>query len=292
MTYLRNLLCAVSLLLFSIAPFSANAYEWETSLYYLDFDTDDDFEKEEFVALRASWYFTPVSTAKGPLAESAYLSHASSLNFGYGDISVKQQGIGDFDGSGVELGAFYVVPASRYFFGVNYQDSSIEDGPIKTDQRFLGLQFGKYFTDTFSGYLALTRTDVSIDVPSGPPLGDFDTTGITIGAKNILESNGKYINLEGFIQRVTEDFDLSGDDTNTVVSLAGDYYFTRQFGIGPLAKLNTGDAERNEGITYGFRTSYFFNPRFALMFTHETFDADNAAGRDADTTQVNFAARF
>jgi hypothetical protein len=289
MNYLRNLLSVVSFFLFSISSFSANAYEWETSLYYSKFETDDNFQEEEDVVLRATWYFTPVSTAKGPLAESAYLSHASSLNFGYGDVSVKQQGIGDFDGPAFELGAFYVVPKREYLFGVNYTDISIEDGPGKTDQSVLDLQFGKYFTDTFSGYLAYS--DVSVDAP--PALDDIDATRITVGVKNILESNGKYINLEGFIQRVTEEFStLSGDNTNTRVSLAGDYYFTPQFGLGAIVVLNTGDAARNEGTTYGINASYFFNPQFALMATYETFSADNAAGRDADTMQLNFAARF
>ncbi len=289
MNYLRNLFCVVSLFLFSISSFSANAYEWETSLYYSKFETDDNFEEEEFVALRATWYFTPVSTANEPLAESAYLSHASSLNFGYGDFSVKQQGIGDFDGPEFELGAFYVVPQNEYFFGVNYADSSIEDGPGKSDQSVLDLQFGKYFTDTFSGYLAYS--DVSVDSP--PEFDDIDATRITVGVKNILESNGKYINLEGFIQRVTEEFStLSGDKTNTIVSLAGDYYFTPQFGLGAMAELNSGDAAINEGTTYGININYFFNAQFALMATHETFSADNTAGRDADRMQLNFAARF
>lgn len=289
MNYLRNLLCVVSFFLFSISSFCANAYEWETSLYYSKFETDDNFEEEEFVALRATWYFTPVSTAKGPLAESAYLSHASSLNFGYGDLSVEQQGIGDFDGPAFELGVFYVVPKSGYFFGVNYTDFSIEDGPGKTDQSILDLQFGKYFTDTFSGYLAYS--DVSVDAP--PTLADIDATRITVGVKDILERNGKYINLEGFIRRVTQEVStLSGDETNTIVSLAGDYYLTPQFGLGAMAKLNNGDAARDEGTTYGINASYFFNPQFALTAAYETFSADNTAGRDADIMRLNFIARF
>lgn len=289
MNHLRNLLCVVSFFLFSISLFSANAYEWETSLYYSKFETDDNFEEEEFVALRATWYFTPVSTDKRPLAESAYLSHASSLNFGYGDFSVKQKGIGDFDGPELELGVFYVVPRSEYLFGVNYWDSSIEDGPGKTDQSVFDLQFGKYFTDTFSGYLAYS--DVSVDAPSA--LSDIDATSITVGVKDILESNGKYINLGGFIQQVNQEIStVSGDQTNTRVSIAGDYYFTPQFGLGAVVVLNTGDAEINEGTTYGVNASYFFNPQFALMATYETFSADNAAGRDSDRMQLNFAARF
>ena len=202
---------------------------------------------------------------------------------------MRQQGIGDFDGPAFELGAFYVVPGSEYFVGVNYTDISIEDGPGETDQNVLDLQFGKYFTDTFTGYLAYA--DERVDAP--PPLADIDTTRITLGVKNILERNGKYINLEGFIQSVTEEVSgLSGDETNTRVSLSGDYYFTRQFGLGATAVFNTGDAERNEGTTYGINAGYFFNPQFALEVAYETFSADNTAGRDADRLQLNLVARF
>ena len=132
---------------------------------------------------------------------------------------------------------------------------------------------------------------MSVDAPSA--LTDIDDTKFTVGAKNILERNGKYINLEGFIQRVNQEIStVSGDQTNTRVSIAGDYYFTSQFGLGAIVVFNTGDAEINEGTTYGVDTSYFFNPRFALMATYETFSADNAAGRDSDRMQLNFAARF
>lgn len=287
MIFTRQKISVALFLLFAITSVNVHAYQWEAILTYEQSEAEDNSLEADSTEINATWYFTPVKSNGGPLAESAYLTQASSLNLGYTDITIDFTGSTKFDGSAITLGALYVVPESKYFFGFDYIDAPLKDGALKLDLSFFTLTAGKYFSDTLSGFLAYS--DDSTDTP----FVNIDTTSIAVGVKNIIKMNGKNINMEATVLTETQEYsDSTADETNTSILLSGDYYFSREFGLGAQLELNNGDDTSTEGTTFEINAQYFFKPELAILASYETFSADNAGEADEDTLLVSLLARF
>lgn len=289
MIFLRFLISLVPYFLLALTSVNVHAYQWETTLNYLQIEADDNSQEAKTTEINATWYLNPVNINKGPLAESGYLSHASSLNFGYADTTFDFTGSGKLDGPAIILGAYYVVPESEYIIAIDYINVALEDGPSKLDLDIFTLTAGKYFTDTLTGFLSYS--DNTTDGSTG--FTDIDTTVIAIGVKNIIQMDGKYINVEGSIESETQEYSsATADETNTTISLSGDYYFNREFSLGAELGLNNGDDVSDEGTDFGINSRYFFNPQFSILASYTTFSADNAGEIDDDTLELSFLARF
>jgi putative general porin len=120
MTKLRNL---ATLLLVALAPAMALAdeYQWEVKgAYDRDLPGDDFFGDPDTLSLAGTWYFKPVSTDGVPLAEAAYLGHASSLS-----VIAARFEIFDTHLNAQALGAEYYLPNTLFYAGAGIARSEV-----------------------------------------------------------------------------------------------------------------------------------------------------------------------
>lgn len=99
--------------------------------------------------------------------------------------------------------------------------------------------------------------------------------------------------MEASITSSTQEFsNANPDETITEISLAADYYFNRELGLGAELQSNSGDDAGDEGLGLGINVSYFFDPNYFIQLSYQTFSADTSGEPDEVDRELAFSARF
>jgi hypothetical protein len=251
------------LLPLAIAASCAQAdYQAELGYAYSDSETDVGAAANDEVnsqAIVGTVYFESVDTNKGPYAEAAFHSKASSLSVGYSHVQMKPAAGGDTTDDSVAYGAHIVLDGGWIL------DVAAGDGEVLGESSDFYTVGGGLYLDDHST-LTLHYTDAELD-----DVTDGDLSIISLGYKRTTaHDDGSYCNLEVGLSHVEDD--LNDDD---YASLAGvfDYYIDKHFSVG--LTLGYADAEE-EAISYGVRSQFFFNDKVGISFAYEEVDVDNA----------------
>lgn len=119
---------------------TSEEYEYDDSRYDFDVDTD-------ILAASATFYFSPVITGGGPLAEAAFLSKASGIAVGYanGEADYDFDGGNDsYDFDAVSIAGHFVLPSPNLILEAAYAEGEDE---FEDDFDAFKIGFGGYLTD-------------------------------------------------------------------------------------------------------------------------------------------------
>ena len=173
--------------------------------------------------------------------------------------------------------AAFATDVSYDFFELRFVDTEIDDANIDGD----GFLIGGSYNISDNWLIIGSYTDIGFDrgvdasfLEAGggyvfpiDPKFDLFATGSIIraeldGPNNIDESETGFRIVGGIRSKFTEQFEgraelnyVDIDDSDTIIRLGGDFYFTPEFAAGATIDLG-GD---NDSITFGIR--YFFGDR-------------------------------
>ncbi|MDH5446530.1 MAG: hypothetical protein OEY52_13325 [Gammaproteobacteria bacterium] len=272
----------------------ANAANYRSEVSYYTYTADYQDDTDELVG-GASYthHFEKVGTTARPLAEAAYLARTSYIMgwlFGQ-DVDYKNGN----DRLGTGMGAEFVHRSSQspLILEVAYtrarydHQNSAGTTLAEWNETHLDLTAGWYLSSTTAVKLQIAKTDYDF-LKGGSK--DYSTTDMHLMGKKIVDSKSQNpINLEGSVGFVEYGSDK---DENRVLSVGGDFYFTRRHSLGLLYKNENGDEKQFEGTTTTIRGRFFFTSRLSLAIEKENFDAENKFGVDYDKTSLEVFYRF
>lgn len=238
---------------------SADDYQTEISAGYSNQDAQ--YSDADQYSLSGRYYFKPVDTSTGPLAEAAFLQRSSSvaLNYTRGDWDYHYpqpegrgtRGSGNFDSYSVN--ADFYLPNSIFYAGLTLSHGEAESRNqvlLNDDQTF----------ETFSQKDSDTRVSAELGLT---PLHGLLISSVfyedqdlqddwNLGARWVTELLGSSIALDGRYQYA---------DGSDLIDLGADFYFDRSFSIGlsHATTLDYGDYT----VTH-VRARKFFTEAFAL----------------------------
>lgn len=287
LAYSLPLLC-LSLSLPTIS--AAEGYQSEVTFSHLSNESDDN-QDLSLTGFTGNYYLTPVSSNGKPLAEAAFLEHAShfSATLLSADLS------GDVRGDGLAWGIGFTQANKEspwtFSIGLLKTDLDMKSGSAKanfeSDSLFVSL-----------GYFLDNDTLVSGEITNidGSYSGDYsakeDGKEYTLSFKKVtLLSAETAFNLTASFSKdeVEDDF---GTEKGQTVSIAGDYYLSPRTSIGGSLSNRSHDDADLEGQTTGLNITSFVQTNFFLHAALEKFSADSSSGSDEDTWQIAVGYRF
>jgi len=220
------------------AAATASDFRTELGAQYIDLDGAEAWGAD------ASFYFEPVSTGTGPLAEAPFLNRASNFSLSYlrdtdGDFSIPAAGLE------VYAGDFYLAASySRFSNGITLNDFGARAGMMVAENTRVTLGYD------------------NVELPFG-----FDLDIYTVGAKHLMLLDGdSALNLEG-------EFGVARNGSSEFAyAVQADYYFNRAFSIGARYSGVESDDQ------WGLGTRYFFTPRVSGGLEYNRADGDDAFG--------------
>lgn len=206
---------------------AADSYRFDANVYYGSTEIDLGYGYGydiDTLGVAGTAYFKDVETGGLPLAEAAFLNHASSVGVGYSESEV-----GDFDASATNLRASVFVPETVLYLGVDYTDAE------GNDDANVNLTAGYYKNNL------LITTTYNDDV-------DYE---LNLAAKYVMvNGDGTAWNFQAGFQQVDE-----GDD---VVTLGADYFFTPAVSVGAVySSAGSDDAIGVKGQVFASENLYF-----------------------------------
>jgi hypothetical protein len=258
------------LLPLAIAASCAQAdYQAELRYSYLNAKADDGISSEEadLNAIQGTVYFNRVDSSKGPYAEAAFLSKASSLFVAYSDAD-------DLEIDTTAYGT-HIVVEDKWIIDVAASDTDAEGSTVKT----YTLGGGLYLDDMSTLTLGYTQSDHD--------LADSDSDAIVLSYKRLAPlSGGSFYNVETDLAYIDQD-DL---DETIALDFAADYYLDKHFSAGLILSYIDADAEEgDEAVIYGVRTSFYFSDKLGITFSYAEEDNDLV---DFETWSASLNARF
>ena len=240
-----------------------------------------------------AYFFSPVNTGNGPLAENTFLSRSSAISVVVnnselsGAFSKSQY---DADSSG--YGLFFEIrdpsTPNTVLAGLLKNKTDITS-PVETNHDTTTTIFalGRYFSDNFHVNLRFFKRQAH-DLPAGWD----DYYAYSIASKFVKpSSNGSTYNLEVSFDRVYDDYN-SIREINNSISVEGDYYLNNYFGIGGGINLDRGDNEDTEGETLTLGTSYFFSSSLGVEIQASRFYPNKSELTKDKSINATIALRF
>jgi hypothetical protein len=258
----------------------AEGYQNEVFFFTSTEEEDVTNVELEITGIGVTHYFNQVNTSKGPLAEAEFLSRTSNAYFALiTNFDLSGPG-GSIDGDGFIVGGIHYAPGTDYFIGLTLLRTTLDSTPsLDRDNNILVV--GTYLDE---------RSAVLLGIASGELFGS-DTSGLAFEYKRLMKAGGKDINVEFSVEN--EEVDGVPSETNTDVSLSGDYYISNQFSIGAGFNTNSGDSKSIEGTIISLGLRYFFTPVVSFEIEFDEFSADDTAlGDDSSTVQIELIGRF
>lgn len=258
----------------------AQDYQWEANFFTSTEKEDVSNIELEITGIVLIHYLSQVDTSKGPLAEAEFLSRTSNVGFGLiTNFDLSGPG-GSVDGDGFLVGGIYYAPDTDYFIELVLVRRSLDTTPgLDLDNNIVIV--GTYLDE---------RSAVWLEIASGELFGS-DTSGLAFGYKRLMKAGGKDINVEFNVEN--EKVDSIPSETNTDVTLSGDYYINRLFSIGAGFNTNSGDDKSIEGTIISLGVRYFFTPVVSFEIAFNEFSADDTViGDDSSTVQIEVTGRF
>jgi hypothetical protein len=260
------------------------SYEYEIeNPFGADYDVDQDVSELD---LGATFYFAPVNTAKGPLAEAAFLSKSSEVAIDISRDEVEWDDDDEYDIDSNIISGQFVLPNPSLIFRAAWGQG--EDDGDDTD--LLGIGFGGYITD----HITLTLDYIQVDY-------DFDEDDESVDSfiltyKQLIEFGGdSSLVIEPYLASI-DDF---GDDA-AKVGIDVTWYITRQLGLtagisGYGVEDDGGDFSRGDSRV---GVDYFINENFhiggALTSMSSEYDGDDGYDEEGEGGGIEFnaAVRF
>lgn len=269
---------------------AADSYQFEVSFTHLNSESGGNPDIS-FNGLNGNYYLTPVSTKGKPLAEAAFLEHASY----FGALILNADLSGDIRGDGQSWGIEYTQAKkdSPWAFNIGFlkTDLDMKSGSAKTN----------YESDSFAiglGYYLDNSTLVSGEFAniSGSYSGSYSTDAdgkeysFTLKKVTLLSPETAFNFIVNFTKEETED-DF-GKEKGQSFSLAGDYYLSSRTSIGGVFTKHSHDDADLEGETIGINITSFVEANLYLQAALEQFDADSSSDADSDSWQITLGYRF
>lgn len=231
----------------SCSAFANSDYQFEVGASYTEIDDI------ELYQVGGGYYFAPVDTSKGPLAEASFLDRQSSVAVLYQRLEFG----GESDSDGLVAGE-YVFSNQRAYINA-----------IVSDDSYNRVGGGYYLSDTW-----LVDAGVRID-------DDMDFIGASVGSKKLISlANDRYLSLQAAYQYVKDDIDT--------YSVGADYYLNRNLSVGVGVDwfddpLNFDETRTNVGA------NWFVTPSVSVSAGVSFIDTDS---RSDELYQVGLSARF
>ena len=198
---MNKLILTTSLLTFaSFSAFAQDTFTSSVSGAYTDSDNVDQYN------VMGSYYFSPVSTRKGPLAEAVFLNRSNSINAGFNRSEVDFGGNSDSFNSW-RIGGTVHVEDSGLFLNADIAHAN------GSDSANYGLGAGYYLTKDWT-----VGINTNFDE-------DLEYRGISVNTKKLYDLGGDtYLNLSANIS--------NPDGGSTGYAAGADYYFNKNLSIG------------------------------------------------------------
>lgn len=242
---MNNKTKALALMALLYSPLNFADYQLEFNGGFQSIDLDP-ANVDQYV-LSGDFYFDPVDTRKGPLAEAAFLNKASSAGIHYTEVEEKITFPGFFVNDPI-LGPIFVPPQTitadysnvgiqgRFVQGEIVVEGSIDRG----DNDGFSLAGGTYLNDKTEVLLGISdydRTDETIFVKAK----SFFTTGMN----KTLVGNGR----------------VQIHDGDLGVQLGADYYLNKTTSVGAEAGVFFENNTRSSALV---KARHFFNENLSL----------------------------
>jgi hypothetical protein len=277
----------LAMMMFGVASAHADyQFELTAALSQSSFENDvetssgrDNKEKTDTDSfdLGATIYFSPVSTAKGPLAEAAFLSKASEISIDISREDLEFDDDGDKDNFDVDsnvISGQFILPNPALIFRAALGQGKY--GEADTD--ILSLGFGGYITDHIT--LTLDYDQVKYDFDDYGFDSSDSIDSFTVTYKQLIEFGGESsLVLEPYLASI----DVF-DDNAAKLGIDATWYITRQLGL--TAGISGYAREEEDGDYSEGKSSigvdYFINENFriggALTSASSEFNADDDYG--------------
>jgi hypothetical protein len=278
--------------------------EYEVDSYDVgdrDYDIDHDYASFEGV-----FYIMPVSTAKGPLAEAAFLSKASevrliidrhSYEFDFDDADGNE-----YDEDTNTLSGRAVIPAARIILEASLSRGETNckgdcDNDSDDDGWMLGV--GGYITDNITLVFNYEKYE------SDEEFEDFERDSYTVTYRQLIPLSGEQsLVIEPFVSLFefeNDDDGYSTDGDGAMVGVDVTWYITRQLGVYAGVAGIGGDDDEGEGgdAASHVGVNYFLNENFriggeliSVSGEYEYDDFDYEVEYEGGGIEFNAAVRF
>jgi opacity protein-like surface antigen len=243
--------------------------------------------------LFGTWYMENVDTSKGPLAEAAFLDHASDITVAASDgqidfsqATLQNRQLDDQDGQSYSIDMRYVAEGPGWKLsgwiaelGYEYQ----EPGDRNIDLYNIGI--GKYLTPNTTLVVSYNSANIS----NGGDTDGYDATlehffTFSNGGLKVDASAGKVV--------------IGGADDVDLYSVGGTWYLNNNIGFG--AGYDNVSRNGNEINGFNVGADWFITESFAMDLTYRqlNFDdidlpANQGGGKvEVENDSVNLGARF
>lgn len=266
---MKKLAIATAIATLSIAATAANAYQVELNGGY-NYTKDDGNSslKNHDANVSGTYYFNPVSTNNGPLAEAAFLNRASNVGIGYDYNRTRfdTKRVNDLDKNSVNIGGEWYIPNSNFYASAGAGWSQYKYHNAYTTN-----------ANTYSaelGYLPTPGLLLAAGV-AGVDGKHISTTDPTVRAKYVKQlDGGTALNLEAKAR-----FNKDSNDYAAGI----DYYLDKTLSIGTDYQRTTFDNHISPTNNVGFSARKFFT---------ENVSADARVGFGDNTTSFGVGGTY
>lgn len=275
---------ALSIIAASLPAF-AGSYTAEVNVGYGSGEVDygDTTVDLDTWMVGGNYYVSKVSTDKGPLAEAAFLSKATSFSAMVGRTSFDDDDDADLDH---KVFGVHVVGPNDLILELQYTGAEEDDLDIKSEE--ISLSAGTYLDDR---HAVLFSYAVNLD-----SVGDVEDNIETFGAQYhgfMPLAGDSSLSYDASLDYIDVDYDAGYDDDGFGIGAGITWYPMRTLGVGlSLQQTDVGDITTTE---YAIDAEYFFTENIAasLAYSVAEEDDDNAADTvDTDLILVGVTARF
>ncbi|WP_347005570.1 porin Omp33-36 [Acinetobacter sp. NIPH 2699] len=293
---MKKLGLATALLL---AMTGANAYQVEVQgqSEFLDTTVND---KNFTGAGQATYYFKDVDASKGPLAEAAFLNHASNVSAAYsytkhdGDEVVTSE----TQSYGAKGEAYIPTPYLPVYTSASYSHTKSKvDGEKDNGDRY-ALEVGAMLTPNFLvavGYTSIAD-QFALDANSVLSSGIVKSVAqpLVIGEdQDAITARTKYVgNIDGTNMAVGFEAGLVYGDT-TAYELKTDFYVTPKLSVGAsYAEVSASSNPANDKFSpiksaWGANVNYFITPAVAVGASYVNANAKSFQDEFGDTVNLD-----
>ncbi|MGJ8674421.1 MAG: putative porin [Pseudoalteromonas sp.] len=251
---MKKLILTTSLL--TAASFSAFAQDTFTSSVSGSYTDSDNVDQYNVVG---SYYFSPVSTRKGPLAEAVFLNRSNSINAGFNRSEVDFGGNSDSFNSWRIGGTVHVEDSGLFLnAGIAHANGS--------DSANYGLGAGYYLAKDWT-----VGINTNFDE-------DLEYLGVSVDTKKLYDLGGDtYLNLTASIN--------NPDEGSTGYAAGADYYLNKNLSVG-VGRSWSGSF--TDGTT-ALNTNWFFTDTASVSISIARTEIDSFSD---NTFSLGASARF
>lgn len=270
---LRKMLLASGIALAVTSAAHAD-YQVEVRGGYLTGDIESGSADADFDSfmLQGTFYFTPVDTSKGPLAEASFIDRASDITVNFQDGEIDGPGGADADIESYGIST-RVVLDQGWLLKLGYQDSEIED---LVDGDVWNVGVGKYIAE---------NTTLTLNYLQGEA-DDMDVDAYGLNLEHLfLLANDQALRLDvGYTQADPDDA-----DEIDLWNLGATFYFNRNISVN--ANYSLADSNEVELENWSIGAEWFINNQVAVSLSYLEAEEDEN-NLEADGFVISGRFRF